>query len=237
VLSTSVDVDSDSGIAVSGMRVTIGADGKVYEVHLKGTIGRPQAWAVAAAFAVAMHFKIPFDDIISRLERDYHGIAGRTRIIEGIKRTTIIDDSYNAASSQAVISALRDISAVPVRSSCRRIAALGDMRELGEYSDEAHRMVGREAAIQGIDALITCGTLARTIADAAKEAGMDPDRIHSFDTSEEGGRFLQDFIRKGDVLLVKGSQGSRMEKIVKELMAEPLQAPFLLVRMTKDWLG
>ncbi|MBE7524931.1 UDP-N-acetylmuramoyl-tripeptide--D-alanyl-D-alanine ligase [candidate division WWE3 bacterium] len=219
-----------------GLVVSFAVLGKEYALELRGTVGRPQAYAAAAALAVATKLDIPAAKALERLERDYHGIPGRTRIIKGIKGTYLIDDSYNAASATAVISALRDLAGIPVGEGQRRIAAFGDMRELGEYSDEAHRSVGHEAAALGIDELVTCGTLARAIAAAAQEAGMSAERIHSFDTSAEGGLFLQGLIRQGDLILVKGSQGSRMEKVVKELMAEPLQAPFLLVRMTKDWI-
>lgn len=209
---------------------------QVLRFELRGTIGHPQAWAAGAAFAVAGALKIPPETVIQRLERDYHGMAGRTRVIPGIKHTALIDDSYNAASPTAVVSGLRDVASIPIdKTSQRRIAALGDMRELGAYSDEAHRAVGHEVAAQGFDMIVTCGTLARAIADAAREAGMAQESVLSFDTTEEGGLALQGLMRSGDIVYVKGSQGSRMEKVVKELMAEPLQAPFLLVRMTEEW--
>jgi UDP-N-acetylmuramoyl-tripeptide--D-alanyl-D-alanine ligase len=134
-----------------------------------------------------------------------------------------------------VISALRDIKQIPISASQRRIVALGEMLELGEYSDSAHRSVGEEVVRSGVDTLVLCGTLARTIEEQAVASGMDPSSIHWFATSDQAGRFLQDLIHSGDIILVKGSQGSRMEKIVKELMAEPLQAPFLLVRMNDEW--
>jgi UDP-N-acetylmuramoyl-tripeptide--D-alanyl-D-alanine ligase len=95
--------------------------------------------------------------------------------------------------------------------------------------------VGRAVVTSGIDILVTCGSLARTIASSAREAGMDERHIYEFDASPEAGRFLQEIIKTGDLILVKGSQGSRTEKIVKELMAEPLEAPFLLIRMTEEW--
>ena len=212
------------------------ASAQTSRFELRGTIGHPQAWAAGAAFAVARALRVPPDAVIQRLERDYHGMAGRTRIIPGIKYTALIDDSYNAASPTAVISGLSDVASIQInKTSQRRIAALGDMRELGAYSDEAHRAVGQEVAAQGFDMLVTCGKLARDIASAAREAGMPPENVLSFDATEEGGRALQDIIRSGDIVYVKGSQGSRMEKVVKELMAEPLQAPFLLVRMTEEW--
>ncbi len=229
-------------------------DHQVFELHLRGTIGQPQALAAAAAIAVARRFDVPLETAFSRLEQGYHGIAGRTRIIPGIKGTAIIDDSYNAASPETVVSALRDLALLPLRGGQRRIAALGEMRELGEYNDAAHRDVGRAVVESGIDVLVACGTLARGIADEALAAGMDASAIRRFETaadapqtpsaegrtespSGQAGRFLQDLVKTGDVVLVKGSQGMRMERIVKELMAEPNEAPFLLVRMTEDWVG
>lgn len=228
--------DDDERVIPVGIAVDVQIDGQRHVLTLRGTVGAPQAWAAAAALAVARYLKVPLSEAKERLEQDYHGIPGRTRIISGIKRTTIIDDSYNAASPKTVISALRDMAEIPINSANqRRIAALGEMRELGDYSESAHRSVGLEAAAVGIDILVTCGTLARTIARAAEEAGMDPSNIHEFETSSEAGLFLQKILRTGDLLIVKGSQGSRTEKIVKELMAEPLEAPMLLVRMSDEW--
>lgn len=237
VKSAEIDTQmTEEGFAFPvGISVQIIESDRTYDLHLKGTVGRPQAWSAAAALAVAKAFKVPLQVAIDRLEREYHGISGRTRIIDGIKKTVIIDDSYNAASPATVISALRDLEQVPIIEPQRRIAALGEMRELGGYSDDSHRSVGEEVVRSGVDILVLCGTLARTIEEQAKKFGMDASKIHWFATSDQAGRFLQDLIHSGDVILVKGSQGSRMEKIVKELMAEPLQAPFLLVRMSDEW--
>jgi UDP-N-acetylmuramoyl-tripeptide--D-alanyl-D-alanine ligase len=225
------------GIDVALAIASRAGESQVSELHLHGTIGQPQALAAAAAIAVARRFDVPLETAFNRLEQGYHGIAGRTRIIPGIKGTSIIDDSYNAASPETVVSALRDLARLPLNGNQRRIAAIGEMRELGEYSDAAHRSVGRAVVESGIDVLVTCGTLARGTADEALAAGFDASRIRRFETSADAGRFLQDLIKTGDVLLVKGSQGMRMERIVKELMAEPNEAPFLLVRMTEDWVG
>jgi len=229
--------DDEGHMTPVGIDIAVSVEGRVHELRLHGTIGLPQASAVAAALLVARHFDITPETAIGRLERDYHGIAGRTRIIAGIKRTTIIDDSYNAASPQTVVSALRDLAALPLTGVQRRIAVLGEMRELGGYSEEAHRDVGRAVLENGVDFLVACGTLARGIAQAATAAGMDQANIRLFETSAEAGRFVQDLIRPGDVILVKGAQGMRAERIVKEIMAEPTEAPFLLVRQTEDWIG
>ena len=64
---------------------------------------------------------------------------------------------------------------------------------------------------------------------------MDPDRVVSFSDSNEAGKFLQEIMTKGDAVLIKGSQSMRMEKVVKEVMAEPLRAADLLVRQEAVW--
>ncbi|MCK5212162.1 hypothetical protein KAJ89_05670, partial [Candidatus Parcubacteria bacterium] len=79
------------------------------------------------------------------------------------------------------------------------------------------------------------GERARDIARGAKEAGMLGDNIFNFAYSDQAGRFIQDRIKEGDLVLVKGSQGVRMEKIVLEIMADPLRAEELLVRQEKTW--
>ncbi|MFA6551709.1 MAG: hypothetical protein WCV41_04250, partial [Patescibacteria group bacterium] len=83
--------------------------------------------------------------------------------------------------------------------------------------------------------LITVGERARDIKRGATEAGMASDDIFNFPSAEEAKKFAQDRINSGDLILVKGSQGMRMERVVKEIMAEPLKAKELLVRQDKEW--
>jgi UDP-N-acetylmuramyl pentapeptide synthase len=111
------------------------------------------------------------------------------------------------------------------------------MLELGALAESSHAQVGRAAAEAGIDMLVLCGTLAHVVADAAKQAGMSEDRIFLFAKSPEAGLFIQERLKQGDVVLIKGSQGARMEKITKELMAHPEDAKRLLVRQTAEWLA
>ncbi len=220
----------------SGLDVTIAVLGATRTLQLTGTVGRSQAYAVAAALTVVS--AIDGDDqlALSRLESRFHGMPGRMSLILGIKRTWLIDDSYNS-SPLAALSALRDLAAFPVAEDCRRIAALGDMLELGSLAEEFHTEVGRAVAAAGVDMLVGCGTFAHIVARAARDAGMSDERIFTFAHSADAGRFIQDRLKTGDVVLVKGSQGVRMEKIVRELMAHPLRAQELLVRQTSDWLN
>ena len=109
------------------------------------------------------------------------------------------------------------------------------MLELGSYSIEGHKEVGRALAKSNFDLVITVGERARDIGRGAEEAEMSEKQIFHFSKNEEAGRFVQERMEKGDLVLVKGSQGARMEKIVKEIMAEPLRAEELLVRQESEW--
>jgi len=108
-------------------------------------------------------------------------------------------------------------------------AILGDMLELGQYTQNSHREVGLRVAEFGIDFLITVGEAMKDAAKAAREAGMPENSVASFNTAEEAGRFLQEKMQIGDTVLIKGSRAMHMEKIVKEVMAEPAKANELLV--------
>ena len=96
-------------------------------------------------------------------------------------------------------------------------------------------MIGMRAA-EICDRLITVGEIAHHMRHAAIEAGMPEEHTEEFSNPVEAGRWLDHEIKKGDVVLVKGSQSARMEKVVKDVMAEPLRARELLVRQSKKWL-
>jgi len=217
----------------SGLDVEVAMYGSDLRFRLRGSFGKPQALAAAAAIAVAFAMDRNMHHVEARLN-GHQGMPGRTRLLEGIKRTMLLDDSYNS-SPLAALSAVRDLAAYPVADGCRRIAALGDMLELGTLTDQSHRDLGNAVAKSGIDMLVACGTFAHVVADAAKEAGMPEDHVFVFAKSPEAGSFIQERLKEGDVVLIKGSQGVRMEKITKELMAHPERASELLVRQGREW--
>jgi len=159
---------------------------------------------------------------------------GRMNLIPGIKHTLIIDDTYNSA-PQSVISTLEAIKKIELPDGSFRFAVLGDMLELGSYTEEGHQLVGSKLPEADIDVLVAVGERSRDIIRGAKKAGMRDEFIFHFGESESAGRFVQERIKQGDLIFVKGSQGVRMEKVVKEIMADPLRAEELLVRQGKDW--
>ncbi len=219
----------------AGVLFKIAYGGSVVPVRMNGVLGRQHVYAALAAAAVGHAFGMNLIDIARGLTQ-YEPPRGRMSLVAGIKKTMIIDDTYNA-SPRATHEALHTLRAVEISESARRIAVIGDMKELGAYAAEGHREVGKLIAELKIDVLITVGELARGIAHGARGAGMSDDHIFEFMDRAEAGKFLQDRMGEGDVILVKGSQSARMEKIVKEVMAEPERARELLVRQDKDWMS
>ncbi|MGH7167761.1 MAG: UDP-N-acetylmuramoyl-tripeptide--D-alanyl-D-alanine ligase [Nitrospiraceae bacterium] len=126
----------------------------------------------------------------------------------------IINDCYNAnpASMKAAVDLLMHLGV-----GGRTIAVLGDMLELGPESPALHREVGAYLAERRVGYLIACGMLGRGFADGAREAGMGPDRVREAPDALAAAATLTSMIRAGDVILVKGSRGMRMERVIEAL--------------------
>lgn len=206
--------------------------GTEYTIPIRGTLGMHRAYPALAALAVGMALDIPIQDCIQAVSAE-EPTKGRMRLIDGIKQSIIIDDTYNA-SPIALIEALHALKAVKCKG--RKIVIVGDMLELGEYSREAHHDIGKKAA-KVADILITVGFRARDIARGALEHGMPETMIYQLEKAIEAGKLAQTLIEMGDYILVKGSQGMRMERTVEEIMAQPDDASTLLVRQDPMWKG
>ncbi len=214
--------------AARGMAAKLAYRDEEHEIAVQGSLGKQQLLAVAAACAVSCALGFGFKDVVAGL-KSYAPPPGRSRLLRGKNESTLIDDSYNA-SPAAVKEALAALCLIPHE---RRIVVLGDMLELGRYSVEEHERIGTEAAACA-DVIVTVGIRARKIAEAARKTGFAEDRIYSLDSSEAAAAMLSDFIQKGDVVLIKGSQSIRTERVVKALLADPDDAS-KLVRQEKEW--
>lgn len=190
----------------------------IVPVRIDNAFGRAHAYAAGAAAAIGLVFGMNLVTISDALAR-YSPPESRMQLVPGIKYTSILDDSYNA-SLIAMRSALETLAALPAK---RKVAVLGDMLEIGKYTPEAHEAVGRIVA-KDADVLFTVGPRAKFIAEAAREAGMKRAMIFSFDTADEARKPVQDFIKKGDLILVKGSHSMQMDKIVNEIREVPIPA-------------
>lgn len=232
--ATDVNQIIDSGTGwPSGLNFKVSFRGNIVPVYLPGVIAEHLIPAALAGLAIGHIFGVNLVDGAAAL-RDLPPLPGHMRLLLGIKGILLVDDTYNS-SPEPTKSALLSLSKISVRPGAERYAALGDMLELGSETERAHREIGLRAAELGIDVIVAVGEASKHTAAAAREAGMNEHKVLVFNDSVSAGRFLQDAVKSGDVILVKGSQGARMEKIVKELMAEPERAKELLVRQGEEW--
>lgn len=203
--------------------------GNSVPVRIPNVVGKTHAYAAAAGAAVGITFGLHLVKIVEALST-YKAPPGRLSLLSGIKGSHIIDDTYNA-SPIAMHEAIDTLERIGGK---RKIAVLGDMLELGSYTEDSHEKVGKRVAAVA-DILITVGVKAKFIDEAARRARMGASSLSHFRTIKEAGAFLQSLLMKGDVVLVKASQGVRLENVVLEVMAEPSRAEELLVRQTPVW--
>jgi len=185
--------------------------GSSVPVRIDGVFGKVQAYAAGAATAVGLIFGINLIKIAEALKA-YRPAPGRMTLFPGVKGITIIDSSYNA-SPLSMHAALDTLDDLPGK---RKVAVLGDMRELGEYSMEAHERVGRVASqIAGF--LVTVGPAGKLIAEAARKHGLPKRNIQSFNTADEAVDAVEKIIKKGDLVLIKGSHSMELDKIAEAI--------------------
>jgi UDP-N-acetylmuramyl pentapeptide synthase len=181
-------------------------------VHVAGLGEATVANALAAA-AAALAGGCSLADVACGLA-GYEPIGGRMERVALPRNIIVINDTYNA-NPQSVELALRSLARL--RGSSRGVAVLGDMGELGESAEAAHRAAGRLVAELGIDFLFTLGPRAGETASGALDAGMDPSRVHVGSDHETLGAALRQLLRGNDWVLVKGSRSMRMERVVEAL--------------------
>ncbi|MBA2286441.1 MAG: alanine racemase [Ktedonobacteraceae bacterium] len=202
-------------------------------------LGAHHASTMLAACAVGQICGLRAEEMLPALA-NVGPLPGRLNPLAGVCGSRLLDDSHNAA-PEAVIAGLRALRALPAG---RRIAVLGDMLGLGDFEEEAHLLVGREATRRA-DYLVTRGERAALIADAAQRAGMPAARIVVTSTHEDAAKAARQVLeamdngqtdeKVADVILIKGSEGTRMERVTELLLADPVQAPERLVRQTPGW--
>jgi len=204
----------DRGIDGMRARVVAPAGECVIETPL---LGRGNLSNVLAATAVAIEFGVPLSTIASRAAAlrpaDRRGAVHRLR--GGI---TLVDDSYN--SSPAALRRALDVIATEGRAS-RKVAVLGEMLELGDHATALHQESGRVAASAGLRLLFAVGGApARALADAAIASGMSQASVIYFEKSEQAAPAVAAALRSGDLVLVKGSRGTRTDLIADRIAAE-----------------
>jgi UDP-N-acetylmuramoyl-tripeptide--D-alanyl-D-alanine ligase len=202
--------DGVEGLGLEGIRFRLHYRKEVLHLRVP-LIGRHSVHTALRAAAVGLVEGLTWQEIVDGLRTEDTQL--RLMVVHAENGALILDDTYNASpeSTLAALNLLDELEG-------RKVAVLGDMLELGPYEKHGHEMVGARAA-EVVDALVTVGSLGRTIASAAARAGLERNAIKSMENNQEVIEFLKDNLRSTDVLLVKGSRGMKMESIVGALEA------------------
>ncbi len=215
-----------------GINFKINYSGNSLPVVIEGVFGQNHVCAALVALSIAHGLELNMVTAIEAL-RSYDAPPGRMRLLEGVKDAFVIDDTYNS-SPVAAEAALKTLG--EIKTSGRKIAALGDMLELGKHTEEAHRNLGKIAG-KIVDILVTVGPRSKFIVDGALDSLLPEKNIFQFEDSRKAGKFIEQLVEAGDIVLVKGSQGMRMERATQEIMAHPEDRENLLVRQEEEWLN
>ncbi len=196
------------GLGLEGVRFVFHHEGETFRVRVP-LLGRHSVHTALRAAAVGLTEGLSWDQILTGLTQTSSQL--RLVAVTGPGGSLILDDTYNAApaSVMAALNLLEELEG-------RRIAVLGDMLELGDFEERGHRMVGARAA-EVAQSLITVGERARWIGEEAVKAGLPKAVLTTLSDSDQAIEYLRGEIGMGDIVLVKGSRGIRMDKIVSEL--------------------
>ena len=220
----SFGLENEAGVRVSDYRLeglremsfVIDARGECFTAAVP-FVGKHFLYNIAAAVAVAVSFGLTREEICEGIPKlEVPAMRGQVHQVGGEEGDpiTLWDDSYNSNPQglHVVLETVGQLSGFP-----RKILALGQMLELGSSSPELHRQAGQQVAQCKADLLVTVGKDGLYIGQGAKEKGFPPEKITHFENSQEAAEFLVKELGPGEFLLVKGSRGTRMDRIIREI--------------------
>jgi UDP-N-acetylmuramoyl-tripeptide--D-alanyl-D-alanine ligase len=211
------EVSLERVLAVDGQgsRFLLRLPEETLEISLP-VLGLHQLNNATAAAAVAWALNLPARTIAAALN-NFQAVDKRMEVLTLPGDIHLINDTYNA-NPGSMAAALQTL--IQVKEQGRAFALLGDMLEMGGESDSLHRQVGRIAAEQGVDYLLAMGKQASHILTGAAEGGMTRDQLSQAPGHEEMATQVYGLLAPGDWVLVKGSRGMRMEKVVEILLSK-----------------
>ncbi len=215
---------------VEGVSFKLNYAGKTVPVRLPGILGQHQVNTVLGAVAVGIALKMNLVDIGAAL-LDFKPLPGRLTILPGEQGLQILDDSYNASptSIRSALATMREIIAP------RKVVILGDALELGVTKFDEHRKLAGDVLASGATVFIGVGQYMGHLATSLHGTNFPENGIASFPDVETALRSLHSLLRPGDLVLVKGSQGMRMEKISAALLSSRLDPREVLPRQSVSW--
>jgi len=216
--------------SLSGTKYIFEIEGKRYSTHFK-KMALPDHYGhtFCAALSCALFLKVPINKAISTLEKNFHLPAGRATLLESINQSYILDSSYNS-SLKPLLDSLKLLNQVAPK---RRVALLGDMRELGKQSVIDHQEAAR-AIINNCDLAVLVGPqMKQHTLPILKKAKFD---CCWFPSTIKAANHLKTILKKDDLLLVKASQNTLLFEIaIEQLLTDPAQDTKLLCRRGEFW--
>lgn len=215
---------------IEGVSFKLNYAGKTVPVRLPGLIARHQVGSILSAVAVGIALKMNLVDIGAAL-LSFRPLPGRLTMLAGEDGRRILDDTYNASptSIRSALATLREIIAP------RKVVVLGDVLELGASKLDEHRKLAPDIIGSGATVFVGVGQYMAHLAASLHGTHFPSANIFSFPDAETAIRTLPTLLRPGDLVLVKGSQGMRMEKISAALLAPQVDPVAVLPRQSKNW--
>lgn len=217
-------LEADRDFRATAIR-SLGRKGTAFEIHYGGRVlpltlrvpGLQHVSNALAACAAALCLHAEPEHLVRGLDA-FRGLKGRFVLVPLTGGVSLVDDTYNAnpTSLKAALIALRDMAG----GQGRVIAGLGEMLELGEETELAHREAGEVAVETGVDHLVAIGDHARDIVKGAMDRGLPQDRAETVGSHEDMAARLMDIMQGGDLILLKGSRGIGLERVVDLLKAQ-----------------
>ncbi|MFA6382950.1 MAG: UDP-N-acetylmuramoyl-tripeptide--D-alanyl-D-alanine ligase [Parcubacteria group bacterium] len=215
---------------IKGLSFKLNYKGTTIPVRLNNVLAKHQIYPALAAAATGIWFQLNLVEIAAALE-NFASPCGRLNLISGIKNSLIIDDTYNSSPTSA-IAALDVLKEIKDK---RKIVVMGDMLELGAETERGHRNIAKKFLEVKGNIFLGVGQRMQFAIEEISKHNFPKDNIFSFCNPMEAGKKLQEIVQPEDLILIKGSQGMRMEKVVEEVMAQPQKADELLCRQNEEW--
>lgn len=215
---------------VEGFSFKLNFEGKTIPLRLPKLVARHHIPAALAAAGVGLALKLNLVEIAEALE-DFEPLPGRLRLLPGNNDTILLDDTYNAspASTRAAFSVMQEMIAP------RKVVVLGDMLELGPESNREHAALANALQESGAHVVVLVGQHMRSLHEALLEDGFSRKQLLWMPDPLSALQSLLQITREGDLILVKGSRGMRMEIVVEQLLTDPALAKELLCCQSHEW--
>ncbi|GHO66309.1 hypothetical protein KSC_052010 [Ktedonobacter sp. SOSP1-52] len=220
-----------------GLSFPLEQEGEVGTLTLASCLlGRQHIGTMLAAYRIGRACGMSAEEVSEAMEQ-LSPIEGRLNPLPGVYESRLLDDTHNA-SPGSVLAGLQALDEL-TNEGGKRVAILGEMLNLGYYQDDWYEQIGEQAASK-VDYLILRGERTALIAEGARRAGLTSEQIELVSTHEDAAQLARKYLeREGEaernVVLLKGSEATRMERVTEMLMAHPEEAQEKLVRQTPGW--